>query len=233
MRDFTTPDVLGGENAYTATRSQVETYFDKTATTTWERLTSDAPVSRIRQTVRAGRDAMRAMMLSRLPLDLSGVRILDAGCGPGAGSIALAERGAHVVGVDISPELISIAKTRLPDALAHRVQFQAGDMTDPAHGRFDFVFAMDSLIYYDRAAIDAALSSFGTRSGGVVFTVAPKTPLLMAMWGAGRMFPKSDRSPRMEPHAATRLARDLPGDLRRIGRISRGFYISECLEYAP
>ena len=50
----------------------------------WERLTSDAPVSRIRQTVREGRDRMRALMLSRLPEDLRGARVLDAGCGAGA-----------------------------------------------------------------------------------------------------------------------------------------------------
>ena len=42
--------------SYDQTLSRVETYFDKTATKTWERLTSDAPVSRIRHTVRVGRD---------------------------------------------------------------------------------------------------------------------------------------------------------------------------------
>ena len=67
--------------SYNQTLSRVETYFDKTATKTWERLTSDAPVSRIRQTVRAGRDQMRAKLLSQLPNDLMGARVLDAGCG--------------------------------------------------------------------------------------------------------------------------------------------------------
>jgi magnesium-protoporphyrin O-methyltransferase len=57
---------------YGATRDRVEAYFDGTATKTWERLTSDAPVSGIRQTVREGRDRMRAIMLSRLPEDLTG-----------------------------------------------------------------------------------------------------------------------------------------------------------------
>jgi magnesium-protoporphyrin O-methyltransferase len=47
---------------YEATRLQVETYFDRTATKTWERLTSDAPVSGIRATVRAGRDEMRELL---------------------------------------------------------------------------------------------------------------------------------------------------------------------------
>ena len=58
--------------SYEATRARVETYFDRTATEVWERLTSDAPVSRIRQTVREGRDEMRAQMLARLPADLTG-----------------------------------------------------------------------------------------------------------------------------------------------------------------
>ena len=63
---------------YEATRTQVETYFDRTATQAWERLTSDAPVSGIRATVRAGRDRMRDVLLAQLPADLTGARVLDA-----------------------------------------------------------------------------------------------------------------------------------------------------------
>jgi hypothetical protein len=47
------------DNGYTQRRSEIETYFDRTAADAWARLTSNAPVSRIRQTVRAGRDEMR------------------------------------------------------------------------------------------------------------------------------------------------------------------------------
>ena len=61
-----------------------------------------------------------------------------------------------------------------------------------------------------------------------MFTVAPKTALLMAMWYAGKVFPRSDRSPVMVPHGPARLARDIGG--ARLGRISRGFYISEAVE---
>jgi magnesium-protoporphyrin O-methyltransferase len=50
---------------YEATRDRVETYFDKSATKVWERLTSDEPVSGIRATVRAGRDKMRDIMLNQ------------------------------------------------------------------------------------------------------------------------------------------------------------------------
>ena len=86
---------------YAATRDRVEHYFDRTATKVWERLTSDAPVSGVRATVRAGRDRMRALMLAQLPDDLRGARILDAGCGTGAMAVELAQRGADVVAVDI------------------------------------------------------------------------------------------------------------------------------------
>jgi len=44
---------------YTARRGQLLTYFDRTAAEAWSRLTSDAPVGRIRATVRAGRDRMQ------------------------------------------------------------------------------------------------------------------------------------------------------------------------------
>ncbi|WP_431299477.1 magnesium protoporphyrin IX methyltransferase [Tabrizicola sp. BL-A-41-H6] len=215
---------------YSATRDRVEHYFDRSATKVWERLTSDAPVSRIRETVRQGRDRMRAIMLSRLPADLRGARVLDAGCGTGLMTAELAARGADVVAVDISPQLIGIAEARLADGLRQRVTFAAGDMTDPAHGRFDYVLAMDSLIYYATPDITAALAKIGNRTDqSIVFTVAPKTPFLMAFFGVGKLFPRADRSPVMVPQAYAALARAVP-NLARIDRVTSGFYISECLE---
>ena len=60
---------------YSATRDRVEQYFDRSATKVWERLTSDAPVSRIRQTVREGDtiliiEAMKTM--NHIPAPLAG-----------------------------------------------------------------------------------------------------------------------------------------------------------------
>ncbi len=222
--------------AYTATRARVEDYFDRTATRTWERLTSDAPVSRIRETVRAGRNQMRNLMLSRLPSDLSGQRVLDAGCGTGQMAQELARRGAEVVGVDISPALVEIAQKRLPRDYTGQVRFVAGDMLDPGLGSFDHMVAMDSLIYYTGTDIARAMATLEPRvARSIVFTVAPRTPALMAMWYSGKLFPRSDRSPIMIPHTRTRLAalcRDagVSRALRPVERVARGFYISEALE---
>src|SRR5688572_17235376 len=39
--------------------------------------------------------------------------VLDYGCGLGDNSVLLADRGAKVIGVDISPELLELAEKRL------------------------------------------------------------------------------------------------------------------------
>jgi magnesium-protoporphyrin O-methyltransferase len=220
-------DMGSSSASYDATRARVAGYFDGTATRVWERLTSDAPVSRVRQTVREGRDTMRALMLAQLPDDLRGARVLDAGCGTGAASAELAARGADVVAIDISPRLVEIARARLPDDLKARVDFRAGDMLAAELGRFDHAIAMDSLIYYTQPDLEAALDTLAARVDQTVFTVAPRTALLMAMWNAGKIFPRADRSPTMIPQDWRRMR---VAGLDRVGRVSRGFYISECLQ---
>ncbi len=218
---------------YEATRNNVETYFDRTATKTWERLTSDAPVSGIRATVRAGRDRMRDLLIAQLPDDLHGARILDAGCGTGALAFELAARGADVVGVDISPQLIDIAKKRTPGGLQGSLSFSAGDMLDAGLGPFDHIVAMDSMIYYSADDIARILDGIAPRLyQNMVFTVAPRTPLLMAMWRVGKLFPRSDRSPTMVPHSPEKLAAKVTsGTLRNVERVTSGFYISNALEF--
>lgn len=120
------------DTAYLERRGQIEHYFDRTAAQTWARLTSDAPVGRIRATVREGRNRMRAQLLEWLPDDLSGMRVLDAGCGTGLASAEAARRGAEVVATDLSPTLIALARERAPADLGPgRIEFVAGDMLDP------------------------------------------------------------------------------------------------------
>ncbi|WP_371156105.1 magnesium protoporphyrin IX methyltransferase [Jannaschia sp. 2305UL9-9] len=218
---------------YSATLTRVEHYFDRSATQVWERLTSDAPVSGVRATVRAGRDRMRATMLDCLPGDLSGARILDAGCGAGQMVTELAARGADVVGVDISPALLEIAARRLLEDLRPRVTLMAGDMFATDLGTFDAVVAQDSMIYYRTPDLAEKLDILSRRSAQVVFTVAPRTPFLMAFFGMGKLFPRADRSPVMVPQDTARLSRAVAGNLREVQRVTSGFYISTCMELRP
>ena len=224
-------------STYAATRDRVEHYFDRTATKVWERLTSDAPVSGVRATVRAGRDRMRALMLAQLPGDLRGARVLDAGCGTGAMAVELARRGAEVVAVDISPALVEIAQKRMPTDLPGRITWVAGDMLDQTEGRFDHALAMDSMIYYSAADIAGLLGKAAERiNGKFVFTIAPRTPALMLMWRAGKLFPRADRSPVMIPQTTTAIASALReiGIKRRLAEVDQvksGFYISKALVF--
>lgn len=168
--------------SYQQRRGQIEDYFDRTAAAAWAKLTSDAPVGRIRASVRAGRDRMRATLLSWLGEDLRGKRILDAGCGTGALAVEAARRGAQVVAIDLSPTLVHLARERVPHDVAHLVEFHSGDMLDPALGQFDHVVAMDSIIHYQTEDAVQALAQLAERTrGSIVFTFAPRTPFLAAM----------------------------------------------------
>jgi magnesium-protoporphyrin O-methyltransferase len=223
---------------YERRRGELETYFDRTASQAWARLTSDAPVSRIRATVREGRDRMRATLLDWLPGDLTGCRLLDAGCGTGAVAVEAARRGAEVVAVDLAGTLLDLARTRIPADLARRVSFIAGDMLDPSFGRFDHVVAMDSLIHYPAREMVAAISALAARtSTSMVVTFAPRTPALSVMHAVGKLFPRGDRAPAIEPVAEGALHRRLEAALGNQGwmrlrtqRIESGFYKSHALE---
>ncbi len=225
--------------AYETRRAELEHYFDRTAVKAWEQLTSDAPVSGIRATVRAGRDRMRATLLSWLPEDLEGCRVLDAGCGTGALAVEAARKGAKVTAIDISPKLVAIAQERAPvDLGPGAITFEVGDMLDPSLGSFDYVVAMDSLIHYDAGDIQRVVASLADRTTkAMVFTFAPWTPMLAAMHGVGKLFPKSDRAPAIKPVKQPHLRRRLSGDpalaawqLGRHERVTAGFYISHAQE---
>jgi magnesium-protoporphyrin O-methyltransferase len=223
---------------YLHRRGQIQTYFDRTAVDAWRRLTSDAPVGSIRATVRAGRNEMRAALLSWLPDDLSGSRLLDAGCGTGALSIEAARRGADVVGVDLAPTIIEMAEERMPAELHAQIRFHAGDMLDPHHGAFDHVVAMDSIIHYEASDVTGVLAGLASRTRrSIAFTFAPRTPLLAAMHSVGRLFPRGDRAPAIEPVAEANLRRLIATDPRlegwtvaRTHRVTSGFYISQGME---
>lgn len=225
---------------YTSRRSQIEDYFDRTAVQAWEQLTSDAPVGRIRTTVRAGRDKMRATLLSWLPQDLRGRRVLDAGCGTGALAVEAARRGADVVAIDLSPKLVELARQRIPSSLTSgSLDFRSGDMLDVSLGKFDHVVAMDSVIHYETKDAVSALSRLAERtSTSIAFTFAPRTPLLAAMISVGRLLPRSNRAPWLEPMAKEKLLALMAQDAvlqswqhSKDERVSSGFYKSQAMEW--
>ncbi len=101
--------------------------------------------------------------------DVSGLDALDAGCGTGYLSRHLADRGARVVGVDLSDKMIEIARERSPE-IDFRVDSvsKLGTVHD---GAFDLVVA--NYVLMDVPHLMDTVEAFHRvlREGGKVVTV--------------------------------------------------------------
>ncbi len=112
--------------------------------------------------------------------DVRGKRVLDAGCGPGLYAEELLARGAVVVGIDESPEMVRLARERLGAG----VDLHVHDLATPFDGLADESFdaALSALVIHhvlDRTAALAELNRV-LRPGGrlVVSTHHPTTDWL-------------------------------------------------------
>ena len=228
-----------GSRSYTERRAWLHEYFDRTAAGAWATLTSDTKVSWVRRTVREGRERMRHTLSGFLPADLRGVRVLDAGCGTGVQAVELANRGAAVLAIDLSPTLVGLAESRSAGKFeTGTIEWRSGDMLDPQLGSFDYVVAMDSLIHYTLSDMLDAYAALAARTRiGMAVTFAPRTPLLATLHAVGGLFPRRDRAPQIEPVAQDALLAGVAADARLAGwitgrtqRIESGFYKSQALE---
>ena len=223
------------QNTYLAKRARLENYFNEVSSDAWDKLTSNEPVSFVRQLVREGREKMQLAIMEKLPKDLTGLRVLDAGCGTGALSRMLDERGAEVVGVDISDKLIEVAKNR--SGSNSNIEYFSGDMKEESFGNFDYIIAMDSLIHYSTEDVMSSLVDFSKRANiSVLFTIIPSTFVLRTKLRLGKLFPKSERSPEVVPIGWGQLRRlealEVNASLEKIKRIKSFFYVSEAWELA-
>lgn len=98
--------------------------------------------------------------------------VLDVGCGTGTHGLRLARRGYDVMGIDLSADMVGIAREKAADGRV-RAEFAAGDMRTMDLGRtFDAVLMMFAALGYqtDDGDVSAALSTAHRhlRVGGVL-----------------------------------------------------------------
>lgn len=82
----------------------------------------------------------RPATLSLVP-PVAGLRVLDAGCGPGVYSEWLAKHGASVVGLDASPKMVALARRRLGQQADIRQHDLTRPLSDFGAGSFDGVLS--------------------------------------------------------------------------------------------
>lgn len=223
---------------YRTRRAWVQDHFDRGTAAAWAQLTSDARVGGVRTRVRAAREQMRATIGAWLPADLSGQRVLDAGCGTGPLSLELARRGAQVVAVDLAGRLLEVARERTPPELAGSIDFRIGDMLDAALGTFDHAVAMDSLIHYAVEDVVGALGELAPRvRRSLLFTFVPYTPVFALARALARVLPHAQRPPAVEPVSETVVRARLAAEPRlagwcvtRTARVRGIFYRSQAVE---
>lgn len=93
-------------------------------------------------------------------------RVLDLGCGPGRDTDWLADRGARLVGVDLSRGMLAEARARTRASLARMDMRRLGFTA----GCFDAVWCMASLLHLAKAEAPHALQEIrrALRPGGVL-----------------------------------------------------------------
>ncbi|MEU9124897.1 methyltransferase domain-containing protein [Streptomyces sp. NPDC048506] len=97
----------------------------------------------------------RALLAALVEQNEPGAPLADLGCGPGHVAAWLAERGVRPVGVDVSPEMVALARRAHPGA-----EFREGDLLDlPAEdGEFGAAVALYSVIHLHPAELRPAFA---------------------------------------------------------------------------
>ncbi len=167
----------------------------------WNRIASDWQTQ-------VGDDGDKNRLLNSDPVlwdfagDVGGRDVLDAGCGTGYLSRKLSECGARVVGVDLSENMIGIAKEMSPE-LDFRVESVTG-LRSLEDDRFDLVIANYVLmdVPFLEETIDAFYRVPVLRSDGVAVVIFshPCFPQGRRAEGPGRLVSYSWDEPYFERH---------------------------------
>ena len=104
--------------------------------------------------------------------DVRGKTILEYGCGDGVNTVLLANRGAHVISLDLSPELIDVARQRLR---VHGITSGVDFIVGSAHNvplpdeSVDVVIGIAILHHLDLALAAAEVKRLLKRAGVAIF----------------------------------------------------------------
>ena len=141
--------------------------------------------------------------------NIQGKRVLDFGCGSGSNSLLLARRGAVVCGVDISHDLLAIARQRLArSAVPLRAEFVVASAHDlPLEDQsFDLVFGIAILHHLDLELVSREVHRVLKPGGRAIFQEPVRNSRLIEL--GRRLFPNrgDDISPYEHPLTSAQVA---------------------------
>jgi len=136
--------------------------------------------TRIAETMRESGDAL----VDSLRIG-KGIKVLDLGCGDGTTALPAAKRGAEVLGVDISRNLVEAGNRRAREHGLANLRFQEGDASNLeglANGTFDLVVSIFGAMFAPKPLDVAKEMIRVTRPGGriVMGNWIPNDPTLVA-----------------------------------------------------
>ena len=142
--------------------------------------------------------------------DVSGQDVLDLGCGSGSNTALLALRGATVWALDLSPELIELARARLAEnGIAGDVRFvvSSAHAIDLPDRSIDVVFGIAVLHHLDLAQASAEVHRVLKPGGRAIFQEPVRNSRLVSAIRAMIPYRAPDVSPYERPLTDAELTR--------------------------
>lgn len=113
--------------------------------------------------------------------DVTGLKILDVGCGVGTMSLYFAVNGAQVTGVDISPRAVQIAKAAAKDLGLKNVEFINGEV-EKGTGQYDLILCSEIVEHVpDEIGFLKTIHSNLKKTGKLVLTTPSRENLLFQL----------------------------------------------------
>ena len=121
---------------------------------------------------------------------VSGLEVVDVGCGGGILADAMARSGARVTGIDLSTKALKVAQLHALEAQTPNVEYleiSAETLAEQCPGRFDIVTCMEMLEHVpDPSSVVRACAALVKPGGWVFFSTLNRNPksFLFAIVGA-------------------------------------------------
>lgn len=117
----------------------------------------------------------------------AGQDVLDVGCGTGVAALTARRMGARVTGLDLTPELLSVAKEQADLAGAGNVEWKQGDAEELPfqEGQFDVVLSSFGHVFAPRPDVVAREIVRVAKSGGrLAFVTHTPENVVARLFGA-------------------------------------------------